>query len=233
MSQQNYLTRVTGVTLNPETPPHYDHQHQVQQQSQSQQAQSQLLQQQQTSKSAAHISHVQSAQVAHDDDDEEEDEEDEVSTLETPPTINNSSGAVSKQHTTTTPNTTTAVKKPPSGPRPPTSAATMHLADSEESTPQSGQSTIMIRSLVTTKEAGVIIGKGGQNVAAVRDATGVKAGVSKVIPNVHERILSITGTTLSVAKVGCCFFFFSFFSSISFPSPPPPSLELLIRQTHA
>ncbi|KAI8835336.1 hypothetical protein BC829DRAFT_406453 [Chytridium lagenaria] len=48
--------------------------------------------------------------------------------------------------------------------------------------------------------AGVIIGKGGKNVAEVRDATGVKAGVSKVVPGVHERILTITGSTVNVAK---------------------------------
>ncbi|KAJ3296736.1 RNA binding protein, heterogenous nuclear RNP-K like protein [Blyttiomyces sp. JEL0837] len=41
---------------------------------------------------------------------------------------------------------------------------------------------------------------GGKNVAEVRAETGVKAGVSKVIQGVHERVLSITGSTFNVAK---------------------------------
>ncbi|KAJ3087656.1 RNA binding protein, heterogenous nuclear RNP-K like protein [Quaeritorhiza haematococci] len=63
-----------------------------------------------------------------------------------------------------------------------------------------GASVITLRSLVTTKEAGVVIGKGGKNVAEVREATGVKAGVSKVIQGVHERILTITGPLNDVSK---------------------------------
>lgn len=62
------------------------------------------------------------------------------------------------------------------------------------------QPIITIRSLVTTKEAGVIIGKGGKNVAEVRQETGVKAGVSKVIAGVHERVLTVSGTTANIAK---------------------------------
>ncbi|KAJ1536579.1 RNA binding protein, heterogenous nuclear RNP-K like protein [Cladochytrium tenue] len=63
-----------------------------------------------------------------------------------------------------------------------------------------GEPVITIRSLVSTKEAGVIIGKGGKNVAEVRQETGVKAGVSKVVAGVHERVLTVSGTTLNVAK---------------------------------
>jgi len=60
---------------------------------------------------------------------------------------------------------------------------------------------ISIRSLVTTKEAGAIIGKGGKNVKEVRDATGVKAAVSAVIEGVNERILTVTGTLDTIPKV--------------------------------
>ncbi|KAI9199577.1 uncharacterized protein BJ171DRAFT_517979 [Polychytrium aggregatum] len=59
---------------------------------------------------------------------------------------------------------------------------------------------IVIRSLVSTKDAGVIIGKGGKNVAEIRTVTGVKAGVSKVVPGVPERILTISGSLDHVAK---------------------------------
>ncbi|GJJ09646.1 hypothetical protein Clacol_003870 [Clathrus columnatus] len=60
--------------------------------------------------------------------------------------------------------------------------------------------TLTLRALVTTKEAGVIIGKGGKNVANIRDQSGVKAGVSKVVPGVHERVLSVSGSVEAVAK---------------------------------
>jgi len=53
---------------------------------------------------------------------------------------------------------------------------------------------------VSTKDAGVIIGKAGKNVAELREQTGVKAGVSKVIQGVHERVLTVTGPVESVAK---------------------------------
>lgn len=60
-----------------------------------------------------------------------------------------------------------------------------------------------LRSLVSTKDAGVIIGKAGRNVADMREQTGVKAGVSKVIAGVHERVLTVTGDVEAVSKV--CF----------------------------
>lgn len=61
-----------------------------------------------------------------------------------------------------------------------------------------GQFTM--RALVSSREAGVIIGKAGKNVADLREATGVKAGVSKVVPGVQERVLSVTGTLEGVSK---------------------------------
>jgi heterogeneous nuclear rnp K-like protein 2 len=62
-----------------------------------------------------------------------------------------------------------------------------------------GQDTLTLRALVSTKDAGVIIGKGGKNVADLREQTGVKAGVSKVTPGVHERVLTISGPAERVA----------------------------------
>ncbi|KAF9321071.1 RNA binding protein, heterogenous nuclear RNP-K like protein [Podila horticola] len=59
---------------------------------------------------------------------------------------------------------------------------------------------LTLRALVSTKEAGVIIGKAGKNVADLRDQTGVKAGVSKVVQGVHDRVLTVTGTIEGVAK---------------------------------
>ncbi|KAH9944052.1 cytoplasmic protein [Epithele typhae] len=63
-----------------------------------------------------------------------------------------------------------------------------------------GNDSLTLRALVSTKDAGVIIGKAGKNVAELREQTGVKAGVSKVIPGVHERVLTVTGSVEGVAK---------------------------------
>lgn len=65
----------------------------------------------------------------------------------------------------------------------------------------SPQDTLTLRALVSTKDAGVIIGRAGKNVAELREQTGVKAGVSKVIQGVHERVLTVTGPVEGVAKV--------------------------------
>ncbi|CAG7921355.1 unnamed protein product [Penicillium olsonii] len=61
-------------------------------------------------------------------------------------------------------------------------------------------SELTLRAIVSSKEAGVIIGKAGKNVADLRDETGVKAGVSKVVPGVHDRVLTVTGQLRSLAR---------------------------------
>ncbi|KAI9367185.1 hypothetical protein BJX61DRAFT_343001 [Aspergillus egyptiacus] len=62
------------------------------------------------------------------------------------------------------------------------------------------QSMLTLRAIVSSKEAGVIIGKSGKNVAELRDETGVKAGVSKVVPGVHDRVLTVTGPLSGTAR---------------------------------
>ncbi|KAH8815825.1 hypothetical protein F5884DRAFT_195416 [Xylogone sp. PMI_703] len=59
---------------------------------------------------------------------------------------------------------------------------------------------LTLRAIVSSKEAGVIIGKGGKNVADLRDETGVKAGVSKVVQGVHDRVLTIAGGCDAISK---------------------------------
>ncbi|CAG8962437.1 hypothetical protein HYFRA_00014066 [Hymenoscyphus fraxineus] len=59
---------------------------------------------------------------------------------------------------------------------------------------------LTLRAIVSSKEAGVIIGKGGKNVADLRDETGCKAGVSKVVQGVHDRVLTIAGGCLDISK---------------------------------
>ena len=74
-------------------------------------------------------------------------------------------------------------------------------SNSRSGSPGASQETLTLRALVGTKDAGIIIGKGGKNVADLREQTGVKAGVSKVITGVHERVLSVSGSVQGVAKV--------------------------------
>lgn len=62
------------------------------------------------------------------------------------------------------------------------------------------EAQLTLRAIVTSKEAGVIIGKAGKNVADLRDETGVRAGVSKVVPGVHDRVLTVTGALSGIAK---------------------------------
>lgn len=65
--------------------------------------------------------------------------------------------------------------------------------DHQRTEEEYAQAQLTLRAIVTSKEAGVIIGKAGQNVADLRDKTGVRAGVSKVVPGVHDRVLTVTG----------------------------------------
>lgn len=67
------------------------------------------------------------------------------------------------------------------------------------SSPTTNNAELEMRALVTSKEAGIIIGKGGKNVASIR-TLGVRAGVSKVVTGVHERILTISGTVDALAS---------------------------------
>lgn len=62
------------------------------------------------------------------------------------------------------------------------------------------QALLTLRAIVSSKEAGVIIGKAGKNVADLRDETGVKAGVSKVVQGVHDRVLTITGECDAISR---------------------------------
>jgi heterogeneous nuclear rnp K-like protein 2 len=78
------------------------------------------------------------------------------------------------------------------------------LGDRDDGPPKTeaeyAQSQLTLRAIVSSKEAGVIIGKAGKNVADLRDETGVKAGVSKVVPGVHDRVLTVTGELQGISK---------------------------------
>ncbi|KAH6633531.1 poly-binding protein 4 [Boeremia exigua] len=76
--------------------------------------------------------------------------------------------------------------------------------EAADATPRTEQeyaeSQLTLRAIVSSKEAGVIIGKAGKNVADLRDETGVRAGVSKVVQGVHDRVLSVTGSLSGISK---------------------------------
>ncbi|CCH41238.1 Insulin-like growth factor 2 mRNA-binding protein 2 [Wickerhamomyces ciferrii] len=59
---------------------------------------------------------------------------------------------------------------------------------------------IGFRILVSVKEAGIVIGKNGSVIADIRDQTGVKAGVSRVVQGCPDRILTVTGPLDSTAQ---------------------------------
>ncbi|KAI8868608.1 hypothetical protein GQ42DRAFT_103605, partial [Ramicandelaber brevisporus] len=62
-----------------------------------------------------------------------------------------------------------------------------------------GELQVTLRILISTKEAGVIIGKEGKQVADIRSAASVRAGVSKAVPNINDRIFTVTGPIENVA----------------------------------
>jgi hypothetical protein len=86
-------------------------------------------------------------------------------------------------------------------------------SSSSDGNAANSQETLTLRALVGTKDAGIIIGKGGKNVADLREQTGVKAGVSKVVSGVHERVLSVSGPVQGVAKVSSLQLFIVVFRS--------------------
>ncbi|KAG9324136.1 hypothetical protein KVV02_003382 [Mortierella alpina] len=60
--------------------------------------------------------------------------------------------------------------------------------------------TTALRSIVSTKDAGVIIGKSGKNVSEIREQSGAKVTISEMIPGAYERILTVSGPLDTVAK---------------------------------
>ncbi|KAL7752686.1 RNA binding protein, heterogenous nuclear RNP-K like protein [Sorochytrium milnesiophthora] len=57
-----------------------------------------------------------------------------------------------------------------------------------------------IRALLNSKGAGIVIGKAGKTVEELREKTGVKAGVSKVVEGVNDRVLTVSGTVDEIAN---------------------------------
>lgn len=73
--------------------------------------------------------------------------------------------------------------------------------DAEYDTPE-----LVLRALVQSRDAGIIIGQAGANIAKLREESGVKAGVSKDMPGVQDRVITATGS-LSGPTGGICKFY--------------------------
>lgn len=81
----------------------------------------------------------------------------------------------------------------------------------QKSLPATGYSSsssrpIIARCIITSKEAGIIIGKNGKNIADIRETSGAKVMISEQIQGAQDRILTITGPIGNITKA---------FSSIS------------------
>lgn len=93
---------------------------------------------------------------------------------------------------------------------------------------------LTLRSLVSTKEAGIIIGKGGATIANIRQVANCKAGVSKVVPGVQDRVLSVSGDPEAIAAAYAEVARLLLETPLSDSSMPPPpvnqftSIRLLI-----
>lgn len=66
--------------------------------------------------------------------------------------------------------------------------------------PSADETYLHLRILVSDKEAGELIGRGGENLGRVRDATGVRYNVSESYRGAVERIVNIKGPAEHVAK---------------------------------
>ncbi|KAJ3068189.1 hypothetical protein HDU98_008666 [Podochytrium sp. JEL0797] len=57
-----------------------------------------------------------------------------------------------------------------------------------------------MRAIISMKEAGMIIGKNGKNVADIRDSSGARVTVSENVPGAGERVVTVIGPLDTVAK---------------------------------
>ncbi|KAI9183593.1 RNA binding protein, heterogenous nuclear RNP-K like protein [Blastocladiella emersonii ATCC 22665] len=91
-----------------------------------------------------------------------------------------------------------------------------------------GEPVVTMRILLNSKGAGVAIGKQGATIEELREVSGTKAGVSKSVEGVNDRILSIAGTVPQIAKA------VNFLArtliatpSMTFQPPLPPNQTML------
>lgn len=109
----------------------------------------------------------------------------DASSSDLPPTTSSS----------TTPSSTDKSEIPESASEPISSTQLPSLDDDTNAS-----ALINYRVLVSAKEAGCLIGQNGQVIDSIREETNTKAGISKLQPGSHERILTVSGTLDDSAK---------------------------------
>jgi heterogeneous nuclear rnp K-like protein 2 len=87
-----------------------------------------------------------------------------------------------------------------------------------------------LRALLTSKEAGIIIGKGGKNVLEIKESSGAKIRVSEVVTGLNERVVTVSGSVDSIAK-SFSMFFKRLLSESDNSRNRPVSLTILIPHT--
>lgn len=83
----------------------------------------------------------------------------------------------------------------------------MHSSETDNPIPTSNPShnndtiaTRSVRVLISSKEAGCIIGQNGSVIVLIREETNTKAAILKFQPGCHERILTVLGEIQDIAK---------------------------------
>ena len=148
------------------------------------------------------------------------DQANRTATTATTANTTNTSATAAANTTTTASTTATNMASSPTNTTTSSNPTSHHTTNpSNISDEEFGNTVITLRALVTSKEAGVIIGKGGKNVADLREQTGVKAGVSKPVVGIPERVLTISGILNGVSKA----YSMSASTLVDSPPLPPPS----------
>lgn len=93
-------------------------------------------------------------------------------------------------------NNLSGIQIPPSG----GAISGIEIGNSHDGAINNDDTFIHIRVLVTDKEAGELIGRKGQNLAKVRQATDVRYNVSESYSGAVDRVVNIKGTAENVAK---------------------------------
>ncbi|KAL1922363.1 uncharacterized protein VTP21DRAFT_9902 [Calcarisporiella thermophila] len=83
---------------------------------------------------------------------------------------------------------------------------------------ETSEELLVLRALLSTREAGIIIGKGGAKVAHLREVSGCKAGVSKVVQGVNDRVLTVSGQLEEVTSA------YSIIAQTLLENPPSNSI---------
>lgn len=78
---------------------------------------------------------------------------------------------------------------------------TDHAYSDDHNSMKNNDVSLSLRALVGTKDAGLIIGRGGKNVNEIRDHSSARVTISDNIAGAHERILTVIGPVQAVAKV--------------------------------